>query len=82
MIIAKAINTLNQVTEETKNKVFKQQLQNQRKAISESLVTHVKYQVENDPLKNPAPLVKRIYDQYQEQQKQQQQQQQQPQPQP
>ncbi|GME80872.1 unnamed protein product [Ambrosiozyma monospora] len=70
MIMANAINTLNQVTEATENKVFKQQLQNQLKAIPESLVTHVKYQVENDPLKNPAPLVKRIYDQYQEQQKQ------------
>ncbi|GMG24239.1 unnamed protein product [Ambrosiozyma monospora] len=61
-----------QVTEATENKVFKHQLQNQLKAISESLVTHVKYQVENDPLKNPAPLVKKFYDQYQEQQKQQQ----------
>ncbi|GMG21116.1 unnamed protein product [Ambrosiozyma monospora] len=55
MIIANAINTLNQVTEATENKVFKHILQNQLRAISESLVTHVKYQVENDPLKNPAP---------------------------
>ncbi|GME79136.1 unnamed protein product [Ambrosiozyma monospora] len=70
MIIVNVINTLNQVTEATENKVFKQQLQNQLKVISESLVTHVKYQVENDPLKNPAPLVKRICDQFQEEQKQ------------
>ncbi|GMG47433.1 unnamed protein product [Ambrosiozyma monospora] len=64
IVIANAINNLNQVTKATENKVFKKQLQNQLKALSESLVTHVKQQVENDPLKNPAPLVKRIYNQY------------------
>ncbi|GMG34918.1 unnamed protein product [Ambrosiozyma monospora] len=77
IVIANAINNLNQVTKATENKVFKKQLQNQLKALSESLVTHVKQQVENDPLTNSAPLVKRIYDQYL-MQKQQQQQQDQP----
>ncbi|GME70445.1 unnamed protein product [Ambrosiozyma monospora] len=39
-----------------------------------------KKKVEHDPLKNPAPFVKKIYNQYQEQKQKQQQQQQQPQP--
>ncbi|GMG21830.1 unnamed protein product [Ambrosiozyma monospora] len=40
MIIANAINTLNQVSEATENKVFKHQLQNQLLRLYFSVISH------------------------------------------